>query len=110
MDEGIVDVKARFEELAPAAIDKLASLMGTSKDEKIQRLCAADILRMAGHGNTSTRIEIGDKTVVNMPESTVNVLLSALRESHTPAPAPETMDAESATSSTQSESGLVHIN
>jgi len=80
LDEGVVGVQSRFEELAPDAIETLGKLMRTSANENIQRQCAMDILKCAGHGNVQ-KFEVDARTSVVIPVGTINNLLVALKES-----------------------------
>jgi len=80
MDAGLIDLRSRFEELAPDAVEKLAKLMNESQSEPLQRLCAMDILRCAGHGNIN-KVEVSNKTSLNISAEQANIMITAFKES-----------------------------
>jgi len=85
-----VDVRARFEELSPKAVNTLEEVMDTADDASQRRLAANDILDRAGYPR-STKVEGSNGVTLQIPIERINILMEALRESKaidiTPEPA-----------------------
>jgi hypothetical protein len=77
LDQSVKTAQNTLIEAAPKAAEKLINIMDTSKNERLQKECANDILKGVG-ATRETRVEGGIHIEIN--ENKMDLIINTLRE------------------------------